>query len=564
MSERGETRPLAILCGGGGFPLEVARAAQAGGRPPFLVGVVGSSDPAIEAFAHVWVHMGQVGKMFAALKERATADIAIVGAMTRPEFADLRLDWGALKRAPDLAQLFRGGDNRLLVGIAGIFEREGLRVVGAHEIAPQLLAPMGPIGARAVSREAEADARSGAAVLAALSPFDAGQGVVVANGRVIAIEAAEGTDAMLARVAELRALRRLRFQGAAGVFVKARQARSGPASRHARRGPEDDRGRRARAQLQGVALAAGQVLIADRQAVSRAADEARACSSSASRHERAGARAARRADRGRAFGRSTRLQADAGAARADGRGSRIPRRRRRSDGGRRAEEPVPDERHRGDGHLAGHREIADLARAHSSDRSSAIIAARPDALVIIDSPDFTHRVARRVRRALPDLPSSTTSAHRVWAWRPGRAKAMRAYVDCVLALLPFEPDAHARLGGPRCVYVGHPLIERLNELRPNADEARRRAAAPPVIVALPGSRRSVIARLIDGFRRRAGAARARFRLVRARPADPAACRERGARARGKLAASRRASKSARRPSSPRFASRAPRLPHRGR
>ncbi|MGO4871221.1 MAG: LpxI family protein [Roseiarcus sp.] len=273
MSERGETRPLAILCGGGGFPLEVARAAQAGGRPPFLVGVVGSSDPAIEAFAHVWVHMGQVGKMFAALKERATADIAIVGAMTRPEFADLRLDWGALKRAPDLAQLFRGGDNRLLVGIAGIFEREGLRVVGAHEIAPQLLAPMGPIGARAVSREAEADARSGAAVLAALSPFDAGQGVVVANGRVIAIEAAEGTDAMLARVAELRALRRLRFQGAAGVFVKAPKRDQDLRLDMPAVGPKTIEAAR-RAQLQGVALAAGQVLIADRQAVSRAADEA--------------------------------------------------------------------------------------------------------------------------------------------------------------------------------------------------------------------------------------------------------------------------------------------------
>ncbi|MGO4871220.1 MAG: lipid-A-disaccharide synthase [Roseiarcus sp.] len=131
--------------------------------------------------------------------------------------------------------------------------------------------------------------------------------------------------------------------------------------------------------------------------------------------------------------------------------------------------------------------------------AQAVIAARPDALVIIDSPDFTHRVARRARRALPDLPVVDYVSPSVWAWRPGRAKAMRAYVDCVLALLPFEPDAHARLGGPRCVYVGHPLIERLNELRPNADEARRRAAAPPVIVALPGSRRSVIARLMTDF-----------------------------------------------------------------
>ena len=128
-----------------------------------------------------------------------------------------------------------------------------------------------------------------------------------------------------------------------------------------------------------------------------------------------------------------------------------------------------------------------------------VVAARPDALVIIDSPDFTHRVARRVREVLPNLPIVNYVSPSVWAWRPGRAKAMRAYVDCVLALLPFEPDAYVRLAGPRCVYVGHPLVERLGELRPNEDEARRRAAEPPIVVVLPGSRRSEIRRLMDDF-----------------------------------------------------------------
>ena len=131
--------------------------------------------------------------------------------------------------------------------------------------------------------------------------------------------------------------------------------------------------------------------------------------------------------------------------------------------------------------------------------AEAIIADRPDALVIIDSPDFTHRVARRVRAALPGLPIVDYVSPSVWAWRPGRAKAMLAYVDCVLALLPFEPEAYRRLGGPRCVYVGHPLIERLDELRPNADEARRLASGPPLIVVLPGSRRSEVTRLMADF-----------------------------------------------------------------
>jgi lipid-A-disaccharide synthase len=131
--------------------------------------------------------------------------------------------------------------------------------------------------------------------------------------------------------------------------------------------------------------------------------------------------------------------------------------------------------------------------------AEAIVAARSAALVIIDSPDFTHRVARRVRAALPDLRIIDYVSPTVWAWRPGRAKAMRPYVDCVLGLLPFEPEAYVRLGGPRCVYVGHPLIERLQELRPNADEARRRNAEPPVLVVLPGSRRSEIRRLMADF-----------------------------------------------------------------
>jgi lipid-A-disaccharide synthase len=129
----------------------------------------------------------------------------------------------------------------------------------------------------------------------------------------------------------------------------------------------------------------------------------------------------------------------------------------------------------------------------------AVVVARPDVLIIVDSPDFTHRVARRVRKALPGLPVVDYVSPSVWAWRPGRARTMRAYVDCLLALLPFEPAVHQKLGGPPCFYVGHPLIERLAELRPDAEGAARRASAPPLIVALPGSRRTIVRRLMEDF-----------------------------------------------------------------
>jgi lipid-A-disaccharide synthase len=129
---------------------------------------------------------------------------------------------------------------------------------------------------------------------------------------------------------------------------------------------------------------------------------------------------------------------------------------------------------------------------HIRQTAAAVTAASPDILVIIDSPDFTHRVARRVRAADRSIPIIDYVSPSVWAWRSGRARAMLGYVDHVLALLPFEPAAYRRLRGPPCSYVGHPLIEQLGVLRPGADEQKRRDAQPPVLLVLPGSRRSEI------------------------------------------------------------------------
>ncbi|HEU5019734.1 MAG TPA: lipid-A-disaccharide synthase [Pseudolabrys sp.] len=136
--------------------------------------------------------------------------------------------------------------------------------------------------------------------------------------------------------------------------------------------------------------------------------------------------------------------------------------------------------------------------------AEAVVMERPDVLVIIDSPDFTHRVARKVRKRAPGIPIVDYVCPSVWAWRPGRAKMMRAYVDHVLCLLPFEPAALKRLDGPPGTYVGHPLIERVDELRPNAAEAVRRTGEPPVLLVLPGSRSGEIRRLGAVFGAAAG------------------------------------------------------------
>lgn len=143
------------------------------------------------------------------------------------------------------------------------------------------------------------------------------------------------------------------------------------------------------------------------------------------------------------------------------------------------------------GFAAVARQLPMLLR-HIREAASAVVQARPDILVIIDSPDFTHRVAKKVRQAVPSIPIVDYVSPTVWVWRPGRARAMTRYVDHVLAVLPFEPDVHLNLGGPACTYIGHPLIERLDTLRPDAQETQRRKTPPPVLVLLPGSRRGEI------------------------------------------------------------------------
>lgn len=138
-----------------------------------------------------------------------------------------------------------------------------------------------------------------------------------------------------------------------------------------------------------------------------------------------------------------------------------------------------------------------LARIREA--TDAVLNNQPDILVIIDSPDFTQRVAKRVRKRNPSIPIVNYVSPTVWVWRPRRAKAMSSYVDRLMAVLPFEPEVHRRLGGPPCTYVGHPLLEDLEALRPNASEQQRRDASPPILVLLPGSRGSEIARNMTVF-----------------------------------------------------------------
>ena len=133
----------------------------------------------------------------------------------------------------------------------------------------------------------------------------------------------------------------------------------------------------------------------------------------------------------------------------------------------------------------------------------AAVAFSPDIVVIIDSPEFTHPIAKRIRRKMPDVPIINYVSPSVWAWRPGRAKRMNSYIDHVLALLPFEPDAHKRLGGPACTYVGHSLVEKHETIKScSADELQMELSLSSdsrKLVVLPGSRPNEVKRLMEPF-----------------------------------------------------------------
>lgn len=267
----GTAQPLGIICGGGDFPVRVAQAARAAGRPILLIGLHGTADASIEQFPHCWVHVGEVGKVFKALDGVAARELVLVGSVRRPAAKDVRLDWMGVKSIAHLGRMLSGGDDQVLAGLIAFLESHGYCVLGLHEVAPSLLVPHGALGRCSPDAGSLADIDLGRRLLAAMGPFDVGQALVVAEGRVLAVEAAEGTDSMLRRVAKLRGSKRLRGEG--GCLVK--MAKPGqdlrvdlPAI-----GPKTLEGA-GEAGLSGIALEAGRAIAGDAPSLAAAADKA--------------------------------------------------------------------------------------------------------------------------------------------------------------------------------------------------------------------------------------------------------------------------------------------------
>lgn len=266
---------IAIICGGGSFPAAVAEAIVRRGRRPVLFGVRGWADPkVVERYAHHWVAIGQAGRFFRLARAARCREVLFIGTLLRPALTQIRLDWRMILLMPRVVGFFRGGDDRLLSGLARLMEEGGLRVIGIEDVAPEIIVPEGVLGRYEPSPRDRADIARALELIATLGPFDVGQAAIVANNHVLAVEAAEGTDNLLGRIVELRRQGRVTAPLGVGVLVKA------PKPGQDRRfdlpaiGPQTVENV-ARAGLAGIAVAAGGAIIAEAAAVAAAADRAK-------------------------------------------------------------------------------------------------------------------------------------------------------------------------------------------------------------------------------------------------------------------------------------------------
>lgn len=266
--------PVGLIAGGGVLPFAVSEALAARGVASVIFAIRGFCDSAAVArYRHHWISLGQFGRVTRLLRAENCRDLAFIGTLVRPALSELRLDWGTLRVLPRVWAAFRGGDDHLLSRVGRLFESEGFRLLGIKDLAPELLMPAGCLTRAAPDRDTEADIATGRDVLRALGPFDIGQAVVVIDGHVVGVEGIEGTDALLARIAQLRADGRIRAKANRGVLVKMPKRGQDLRLDLPTTGLRTVEGVTA-AGLAGLATTAGLSVVADPQPMIEAADRA--------------------------------------------------------------------------------------------------------------------------------------------------------------------------------------------------------------------------------------------------------------------------------------------------
>ena len=266
--------PVGVIAGGGVMPFAVADSLVKRGIAPVMFALRGACDSErLDRFRHHWISVGQLGRATRLFRSEGCRDLIFIGTLARPALSEIRLDWGTLRVLREVWASFRGGDDHLLSGIGRILERDGFRMVGIKDVAPDLLTPEGCLTRAAPDADASADIVLAREVLAALGPFDIGQAVVVINRHVVGVEDIEGTDGLLARIASLRQRGRIRAGEKRGVLVKAPKRGQDLRFDLPTIGPRTVEGA-AEAKLAGIAVVAGNTLLAEPQAMIEQADAA--------------------------------------------------------------------------------------------------------------------------------------------------------------------------------------------------------------------------------------------------------------------------------------------------
>jgi len=264
---------LGLIAGGGDLPLQIARHCVETGRPLFVVRLRGFADPTMDAFPGEVVGLAEVGRCIRVLKQAGCESVCLAGNVARPDFAALKPDLRGMAMLPRLVLEARKGDDALLRAVLDEFRKEGFAIEGAHEARSDLVLGAGVLGRHAPDHRHRADIQRALEIARRIGELDIGQGAVVCDGLVLAVEAQEGTDAMLRRVAEevAPALRgeagRLR-----GVLAKAPKPIQETRVDLPALGPATVRGA-ARAGLAGIAAEAGRTLVLEREVVIALADE---------------------------------------------------------------------------------------------------------------------------------------------------------------------------------------------------------------------------------------------------------------------------------------------------
>ena len=266
---------VGIIAGSGRLPFLVAESIEASGRDVFVLSLASEAGADLGKFPGITVKWGEIGRLLQALAEHDIRDVVITGGIgKRPDYRDIKLDAGAIRLFPRLVSVTFGSDDDILGKITSLFEEKGYRIVGAHEAAPDLVASVGALGGLKPGSAERRDMALARRAVAAIGRLNIGQAAIAANGRVVGLEAAEGTDALITRIEQLRDAGRISGKPPSGVLVKAPKPGQDLRVDMPTIGPETVE-RAVRAGLAGIAIAAGSVLVLDRAKVVEQADAGR-------------------------------------------------------------------------------------------------------------------------------------------------------------------------------------------------------------------------------------------------------------------------------------------------